>query len=88
MAQEIFQVDAFTDTPFKGNPAAVCALVEAVDERWMQRLANEMNLSETAFEAGLHPAGQHLQSRFYGYQPGCFRQIRFCFAVFRTGSRD
>jgi PhzF family phenazine biosynthesis protein len=49
MAQEIFQVDAFTDKPFAGNPAAVCVLPEAADERWMQHLANEMNLSETAF---------------------------------------
>jgi predicted PhzF superfamily epimerase YddE/YHI9 len=49
MAQEIFQVDAFTDTPFAGNPAAVCVLPEAADEAWMQDVANEMNLSETAF---------------------------------------
>ena len=49
MAQEIFQVDAFTDKPFAGNPAAVCVLPEAADEKWMQHLANEMNLSETAF---------------------------------------
>jgi PhzF family phenazine biosynthesis protein len=49
MAQEIFQVDAFTDKPFAGNPAAVCVLPEAADEAWMQHLANEMNLSETAF---------------------------------------
>lgn len=49
MAQEIFQVDAFTDRPFAGNPAAVCVLPEAADEQWMQHLANEMNLSETAF---------------------------------------
>ena len=49
MAQEIFQVDAFTNKPFAGNPAAVCVLPEAADEEWMQHLANEMNLSETAF---------------------------------------
>ena len=49
MAQEIFQVDAFTDKPFAGNPAAVCVLLKAADEEWMQQLANEMNLSETAF---------------------------------------
>ena len=49
MEQEIFQVDAFTDQPFAGNPAAVCILPEAADEDWMQHLANEMNLSETAF---------------------------------------
>lgn len=45
----LFQVDAFTDKPFKGNPAAVCILPEAFDEEWMQNVAMEMNLSETAF---------------------------------------
>jgi PhzF family phenazine biosynthesis protein len=49
MGQEIFQVDAFTDTAFKGNPAAVCVLPQERDEHWMQDLASEMNLSETAF---------------------------------------
>jgi PhzF family phenazine biosynthesis protein len=42
-------VDAFTDRPFAGNPAAVCVLAEAADPGWMQRVAMEMNLSETAF---------------------------------------
>jgi PhzF family phenazine biosynthesis protein len=45
----ITQVDAFTDTPFAGNPAAVCLLPAPRDEGWMQSLAREMNLSETAF---------------------------------------
>jgi PhzF family phenazine biosynthesis protein len=45
----IFQVDAFTDQPFRGNPAAVCLLDREVDEGWMQAVAAEMNLSETAF---------------------------------------
>src|SRR5262245_1315350 len=45
----IVQVDAFTSEPFKGNPAAVCLLPEARDAVWMQRVALEMNLSETAF---------------------------------------
>jgi PhzF family phenazine biosynthesis protein len=49
MGIEIFQVDAFTDKPFKGNPAAVCILSEPRDETWMQNVALEMNLSETAF---------------------------------------
>ncbi|MGD8882943.1 MAG: PhzF family phenazine biosynthesis protein [Desulfobacterales bacterium] len=49
MGVEVFQVDAFTDKPFAGNPAAVCVLPEAADEAWMQNVANEMNLSETAF---------------------------------------
>src|SRR2546426_12491827 len=45
----IFQVDAFTNKPFSGNPAAVCVLPEPKDDRWMQQVAQEMNLSETAF---------------------------------------
>ncbi len=49
MGQTIFQVDAFTNTPFSGNPAAVCILPKARDEQWMQHVAQEMNLSETAF---------------------------------------
>jgi PhzF family phenazine biosynthesis protein len=44
-------IDAFTDRPFAGNPAAVCLLDGPgwPDEAWMQRVAGEMNLSETAF---------------------------------------
>ena len=49
MSQRIIQVDAFTDTPFAGNPAAVCILAEPPSEAWMQNVAREMNLSETAF---------------------------------------
>jgi PhzF family phenazine biosynthesis protein len=49
MGIPLFHVDAFTDAPFAGNPAAVCLLPEARDEEWMQNLAAEMNLSETAF---------------------------------------
>src|SRR5438309_1595075 len=49
MGLTIVQVDAFTSTPFAGNPAAVCVLPAARDERWMQDVAREMNLSETAF---------------------------------------
>lgn len=49
MSVSLFQVDAFTDTPFAGNPAAVCVLDHARDATWMQRVAQEMNLSETAF---------------------------------------
>ena len=45
----IFQVDAFTDQPFKGNPAGVCILEQAMPDAWMQNVAMEMNLSETAF---------------------------------------
>jgi PhzF family phenazine biosynthesis protein len=50
VTRPLFQVDAFTAEPFAGNPAAVCLLEdEEPDPGWMQRVAAEMNLSETAF---------------------------------------
>ena len=49
MPLPIYVVDAFTDRPFAGNPAAVCVLDRERDATWMQQLAAEMNLSETAF---------------------------------------
>jgi PhzF family phenazine biosynthesis protein len=52
MALQIYQVDAFADEPFAGNPAAVCILPDARDDAWMQNVAREMNLSETAFLRG------------------------------------
>jgi predicted PhzF superfamily epimerase YddE/YHI9 len=45
----ITQVDAFTDKPFAGNPAAVCVLPAPRDDAWYQAVAREMNLAETAF---------------------------------------
>ena len=45
----LFQVDAFTNKSFSGNPAAVCLLDDKKDDVWMQSVAMEMNLSETAF---------------------------------------
>jgi PhzF family phenazine biosynthesis protein len=49
MVLPLFHVDAFTDRPFAGNPAAVCLLPSWKDEQWLQAVAREMNLSETAF---------------------------------------
>ena len=49
MPLRITQVDAFTPVPFGGNPAAVCVLDAPADAGWMQNVAREMNLSETAF---------------------------------------
>ncbi len=46
---KIYQVDSFAEELFKGNPAGVCILDGAADERWMQNVATEMNVSETAF---------------------------------------
>ena len=47
--QRFTQVDAFTDVAFAGNPAAVCLLPSPRDDGWMQDVAREMNLAETAF---------------------------------------
>src|SRR6516164_8717250 len=52
MSTVLHVVDAFTPTPFSGNPAAVCRLAAPRSETWMQLVAREMNLSETAF---VHP---------------------------------
>jgi PhzF family phenazine biosynthesis protein len=49
MSLPIVQVDAFTDRPFAGNPAAVCLLPAPADAPWMLDVAREMNLAETAF---------------------------------------
>src|ERR671914_550027 len=62
MALDLFQVDAFTDRPFAGNPAAVCLLDEPRDAQWMQDVAREMNLSETSF---LEPAGEGFGLRWF-----------------------
>lgn len=52
MPLPLFQVDAFTSRPFGGNPAAVCVLDDTRDDGWMQSVAAETNLSETAFLHG------------------------------------
>lgn len=62
MPQPIVVVDAFADRPFTGNPAAVCILDAPRDEGWMQAVAMEMNLSETAF---LHPEGDAWRLRWF-----------------------
>ena len=49
MPVTITVVDAFTDQPFRGNPAAVCILEQWKEDAWLQNVAAEMNLSETAF---------------------------------------
>ena len=45
----LFQIDAFTQERFRGNPAAVCPLTEWLDDEVMQNIAAENNLAETAF---------------------------------------
>jgi PhzF family phenazine biosynthesis protein len=58
----IHQVDAFTSEPFKGNPAGVCILDNEPSVTWMQNIAMEMNLSETAF---VFPGNNCRMIRFY-----------------------
>ena len=62
MGPPLVQVDAFADRPFAGNPAAVCLLDGPADAGWMQSVAAEMNLSETAF---LHPDGDGYALRWF-----------------------
>jgi PhzF family phenazine biosynthesis protein len=57
----LFHVDAFASAPFTGNPAAVCVLETKAEAGWMQAVAAEMNLSETAF---LHPLDAADAARF------------------------
>lgn len=57
----IFTVDAFTGKPFSGNPAAVCLADGVRDSVWMQDVAREMNLSETAFVSQRDDGGYDLR---------------------------
>ncbi|HVZ70864.1 MAG TPA: PhzF family phenazine biosynthesis protein [Polyangia bacterium] len=57
-----YQVDAFTDRAFAGNPAAVCPLTAPISDTLMQDIAAENNLSETAF---FHPAGDGFALRWF-----------------------
>jgi PhzF family phenazine biosynthesis protein len=58
----IYQIDAFTDEPFKGNPAGVMIVDEQTDSDRMQKIAAEMNLSETAF---IIPKGDIFEIRYF-----------------------
>ncbi len=49
MTHHVAHVDTFTDRPFAGNPAGVCILEHSIDDAWMQAVAAELNLPETAF---------------------------------------
>ncbi len=71
MGVPIFQVDAFTDKRFSGNPAGVCFLPIPADEGWMQNVAREMNLSETAF---LYEQGDGFNLRWF--TPGA--EVELC----------
>jgi len=62
MNTSIFHVDAFASKPFAGNPAGVCLLHRPADVAWMQSVATEMNLSETAF---LYPQDDGYNLRWF-----------------------
>jgi PhzF family phenazine biosynthesis protein len=62
MKRVIYQVDAFTKEVFKGNPAVVCILDQWPEKEQMQRIANENNLSETAFAV---PVGECYEIRWF-----------------------
>jgi PhzF family phenazine biosynthesis protein len=62
MSIRYFIVDAFTDRPFSGNPAAVVPLAEWKEAAWLQSVAMEMNLSETAFFV---PSGDCFDLRWF-----------------------
>lgn len=59
---DFYQVDAFSENIFKGNPAAVFVLEKEAPEDWMQKVADEMNLSETAF---LYPEKNGFNLRWF-----------------------
>ena len=54
-----FIVDAFTDTAFKGNPAGVCMVESPLEDQRMLDIAQELNLSETAFSHPLKNRGTY-----------------------------
>lgn len=71
MSLPVFHVDAFTAKPFKGNPAAVCPLAGWLDDGFLQAVAAENNLSETAFFV---PLGDHYELRWF--TPSC--EVKLC----------
>ncbi|XP_028845385.1 phenazine biosynthesis-like domain-containing protein 1 isoform X2 [Denticeps clupeoides] len=64
MEVPIYFVDAFTNLPFKGNPAAVCLLQHALQDEMYQKIAAEINLSETAFVIPLKSSDFTSEARF------------------------
>jgi PhzF family phenazine biosynthesis protein len=71
-ATPAFIVDAFASRPFAGNPAAVCMLHKAMPEAWMQSVASEFNLSETAFLLRMEPGLWNLR----WFTPSC--EVNLC----------
>ncbi|KAB1203205.1 hypothetical protein CJ030_MR8G004908 [Morella rubra] len=89
------QVDAFTESAFKGNPAAVCLLEEERDEDWLQAVAAEFNISETCYLI-LLTGSEHLDSSIPRFRLRWFTpvaEVKLCghatlaasHALFRSG---
>ncbi|MFL0796802.1 MAG: PhzF family phenazine biosynthesis protein [Cellvibrionaceae bacterium] len=62
MELDLYQVDAFAEKVFQGNPAAICPLEEWLPDELMQKIAEENNLSETAFFV---PEGDNYHLRWF-----------------------
>lgn len=75
MKPVLIHVDAFTHQPFSGNPAAVCLLERAAPAQWMQAVAQEINLSETAF-LWPHEDKQHADYHLCWFTP--VAQVELC----------
>lgn len=71
MPVSLFHVDAFTDRPFRGNPAAVCPIAAWLDDDLLRAIAAENNFSETAYFV---PEGDHFRLRWC--TPRC--EINLC----------
>jgi PhzF family phenazine biosynthesis protein len=75
MTIPLCHVDAFTDQPFAGNPAAVCILTDQRPDAWMQQVGAEMNLSETAFvqkqDDGVGPELKQITGKKCRYKATC-----------------
>ncbi|TNE80492.1 MAG: PhzF family phenazine biosynthesis protein [Gammaproteobacteria bacterium] len=65
MMLPLYQVDAFCDQLFSGNPAAVCPLNDWLPDDTLQAIAAENNLAETAFFVAINPAQNHYQLRWF-----------------------
>jgi|GEM_PF-6964292 len=75
MRLSIYQIDAFSKIVFGGNPAAVVPLENWLDDATMQKIAEENNLSETAF---FTPEGEGFRLRWvYAYSGGGFVRTRY-----------
>uniref|UniRef100_A0A8C6KNT5 Phenazine biosynthesis like protein domain containing n=1 Tax=Nothobranchius furzeri TaxID=105023 RepID=A0A8C6KNT5_NOTFU len=64
MEIQVFTMDSFTNLPFKGNPAAVCPLAHELNDDLYQKIAAEMNLSETAFVTPINPSDTFTSGKF------------------------